>query len=79
MERDWLTQHVRSLVQGEWAVTPKQVETWLNVYYQVSSDTVRVTLYRLAKRGIIKRIARGVYAYQPDNLTPFAPRDHHVD
>jgi DNA-binding GntR family transcriptional regulator len=40
---------------------PRDLLRVLGQRYDISPDTVRVTLWKLARRGVIKRVARGVY------------------
>lgn len=59
-----LAREIVALVQAGYT-TPRAVLLQLATRYSISPDTVKVTLARLHQRGIIQRIKRGVYAYQP--------------
>lgn len=58
--------------------TNRAILLTLSYRYSISPETVKVTLARLVQRGIIQRTARGVYAYQPENITSLAQCDHYA-
>lgn len=49
------------LVTHNLATTNKSIKAWVETRYAVTDNTLRVALYRLSKRGYIRRIGRGVY------------------
>jgi predicted transcriptional regulator len=56
-----LEQDIVELVTHNLATTNKSIKAWVETRYAVTDNTLRVALYRLAKRGYIRRIGRGVY------------------
>jgi predicted transcriptional regulator of viral defense system len=56
-----LQQDIVTLVQANLARTNKGVLEWLRVSYAVDRKTVDVSLSRLARKGILQRVRRGVY------------------
>jgi predicted transcriptional regulator len=56
-----LQREIVALVQANLARTNKGVLEWLRVSYRVDRKTVDVSLSRLARKGILQRVRRGVY------------------
>jgi predicted transcriptional regulator len=56
-----LQREIVTLVQSNLARTNKGVLEWLRVSYLVDRKTVDVSLSRLARKGVLRRIRRGVY------------------
>ena len=56
-----LQREITTLVAAGYA-TNHDLFWQLNQHYSISQETIRVTLWRLTKRGILIRQARGVYA-----------------
>lgn len=56
-----LQHDIVTLVRTRTAQTNRQILSWLSRTYDVSPDTIKTTLWRLARRGDLRRVQRGRY------------------
>ena len=56
-----LEQDIVTLIRTRTAQTNRQIASWLQTTYDVSADSVKTTLWRLTRRGLLRRIQRGRY------------------
>lgn len=56
-----LEHDIVTLVRTRSAQTNRQILSWLCRSYDVSPDTIKTTLWRLTRRGFLRRIRRGWY------------------
>lgn len=56
-----LQHDIVTLVRTRTAQTNRQILSWLGRTYDVSPDTIKTTLWRLTRRGFLRRIQRGRY------------------